>query len=238
MTSARLAYVAYLAYVGVLVGAAVGCGRSAAPMTREQPAPTQAVVPIAIDAAPAISSAPPAPPARPGRGDFCKADADCGWDDPCLPARCGKAIAPVAGMKCSESGPPPGSCACVDSQCTLRRDHPEHGASAPGCTAGGCALDVGGGRCALGPSTTLGPITEQGPLCTCAPSGRCDWSWSGPVPCTTWRDCSWTRDPRLRPVPSSLVPRPVDHPVAPCKDGERDAVCAPAGTCRIVAWSC
>ncbi len=236
-----LARLASVASFGVLAGAAVACGRSPAPVTREQTAPApSAPAPVALDAAPAVPAPPstPATPARPGRGDYCKADADCGWDDPCMPARCAKAIAPVAGLKCSESGPPRGACACVDSQCTLRRDRPELGASASGCTAGGCALDVGGARCALGPATTLGPITEQGPLCTCAPSGRCEWSWSGPVPCTTWRDCSWTRDPRLRPVPSSLVPRAVDHPVAPCKDGERDAVCSPAGICRIVAWTC
>ena len=117
-----------VAIVGLIAGTAVACGRSPGPATSERTAPPESsspaavapVAPVTLDAAPAVAAAPVAPsaPARPGRGDTCKADPDCGWDDPCMATRCGKAVAPVADRKCSESAPPPGTCACVDSQCT------------------------------------------------------------------------------------------------------------------------
>lgn len=249
-------------WVLLLSIAASACGRSRGPdgvadnrgPAASETATTDRGTATVTDAAgPGTATAPdaaaPAPDASPieaaaatgstgARGDFCRNDADCGWDDPCMPARCGKAsTAPFPG--CDESAPPPGTCTCVEQQCTLRPTRPTHGASAPGCTTDAdCAIDVATATCHVKGQTLIGPITEQGPVCTCAAGGRCQWSWVGPVPCKTWRDCSWTRAPRLRPVPSSQVPRPVDHPVEACRDGERDSVCTPQGTCRIVAWSC
>lgn len=226
------------AWVSILMAISVaGCGRSRSPVDNAERA-LAAVPPDAAGGGPADAAARSVGPAIAARGDHCQADADCGWDDPCVATRCGARVAPTA-IACDESAPPPGTCSCVERQCTLRPTDAGRGASAPGCTRDAdCGLDVGRAACVLGGTTMIGPIAEQGPVCTCAASGRCEWSWAGPVPCTSWRDCSWTMAPRLRPVPSTQVPRPVDHPVKACQDGERDSVCSPAHTCQIVAWGC
>ncbi|MBK9033246.1 MAG: hypothetical protein IPL61_18565 [Myxococcales bacterium] len=248
---ARLGSIVGVAAVALVLGS--GCGRSSRPAPAAGPAVERdaesttgpAIGPVvlvdagaAVTAADAAAVATAAAAARAGRGDSCKADVDCGWDDPCMPARCGRAPAAAAMAACDESAPPPGACGCVDRQCTLRRIAPAADPSAACRGDDDCALDVGAARCAAGTPGMLGPLTEQGPICTCAPSGQCAWSWPDAVPCTSWRDCSWTRAPRLRPVSARAVPRPVAHPVAPCKDGEVDSVCAPSGTCRIVGWGC
>lgn len=229
----------------LLIGA---CGHRSAPPpatddrhTTPPPAPPPADAASMVDAAPAVAPADAAVAVAPttggARGDYCDADADCAWDDPCSPTRCG--TPPPAAVDCGKTVPPPGTCACVEQQCTIRLDHPERATSAPGCTGDrDCAIDVGGGACQLGGPGSIGPIHEQGPLCTCAAgSGRCQWSWVGPIPCKSWRDCSWTHEPRLRPVSSRQVPRPVARPVRPCRDGEVDSVCTDH-TCRIVGWRC
>jgi hypothetical protein len=242
----------------VLVVSMVGaCGRGgparqaleggSAAGSQDPPATATTVPSIAIDAAAPIgptgaaSTADPgaaAPAAsRGGRGDRCSADADCGWDDPCTPRRCGRA-AGAPGPGCDKSWPPPGTCTCVEHQCTLRPDDPARGASDSGCRSDDeCAVDVAAATCHLRGDSLIGPIEEQGPVCTCS-EGRCVWRWTGPVRCTSWRDCSWVRTSRLRPVAAGEVPRPVPRPVRPCKDGERDSVCGPGGVCRIVAWGC
>ena len=244
MAEERSRYHAAMALPRVCIACALtlaACGRSRAPVEH------RASGPVAIDAtatavpdagvAVAARSASAAPPVG-QRGDRCQADADCGWDDACMPTRCG-AVTARGAASCDESAPRPGTCACVERQCALRLTDPGRGVSATGCASDAdCGVDVGGGACVLHGDTLIGPITEQGPVCTCAASKRCEWSWAGPVPCTSWRDCSWATAPRLRPAPSSQVPRPVAHPVKACQDGERDSVCSPARTCQIVAWGC
>jgi hypothetical protein len=170
---------------------------------------------------------------KPGwRGDACQSDPDCGWHL-CAPARCEAHPEP---NECDRGGPP-GTCTCVEHQCTLHRDVAP--APVPGCAADAdCAVDVGTATCHLHGKTSIGPIEREGPVCACV-QGACQLQWDGPVACSTWKDCSWTRQPRLRPVPAKLVPRPVDHPVKPCSDdGEIDSVCAPDKTCRIISSSC
>jgi hypothetical protein len=199
-----------------------------------------------IARAPAISAGPQRATERAAvgapagqRGDFCKADGDCGWDDPCQPRRCSAVVEPpTAG--CEKRPSTPGTCACVEQQCTLRPSEPTRGTSAAGCSRDDeCAVDVGSATCHLRGRLSVGPIVEEGPVCTCAAgSGRCEWSWVGPVPCRSWRDCSWVRSPRLRPVPAARQKRPVAHPVKPCDEGDVDSVCGPQGACRIVTWSC
>jgi len=228
--------------------ALIGCGRSgssSAPPPPPPPPTTDAAVAATapVDAAP-VATAPvvdagPADAAG-AAGAFCQSDAECGWDDQCMPGRCVAARAAGGGAGCDESAPPPGTCSCVENQCALRRNDPSAGAStAAGCTRDDqCAIDVASATCHLGGTTLIGPIHAEGPVCTCGKAGRCEWSWSGPVACKSWRDCSWVHQPRLRPVPAKLVPRPVKRPVRACKDGEVDSVCTKAGTCEIVAWSC
>lgn len=129
--------------------------------------------------------------------------------------------------------------------CTLRPTHLTSGDTrgAPACLRDeDCAVDVATGTCHAHGKSLIGPIFQQGPFCTCKPSmGQCSMQWVEPVPCESWRDCSWVRQPRLRPVPASQVPRPVKDKVKPCKTGEIDSVCEPHGdrkVCRIVGWSC
>lgn len=183
-----------------------------------------------------------APPPREWRGDVCHDDAGCRWDDPCHPARCVGAASPSPSpaRSCDAASPPPGTCACVEEMCTLRPAEPAYGVSEGACRKDDeCAVDVAAGTCHAGGETLIGPIHEQGPVCACdRAAGRCRLEWVEPVRCKSWRDCSWVAKPRLRPVPSTKVRRPVRRPVRPCKDAEVDSVCTPEGTCRIVGWSC
>jgi hypothetical protein len=89
---------------------------------------------------------------------------------------------------------------------------------------------------------TNAPLEREGPLCACdAASGRCVFRWIDPVPCRSWRDCSYQRDPRLHPVPSSETPRLHPGRFEPCRDGSVDSVCEEGeggGFCRVVVFSC
>ncbi|MCC6997869.1 MAG: hypothetical protein IT370_24855 [Deltaproteobacteria bacterium] len=216
-------------------GAYLGCKKTA-----RRPAPS----PSPTHAALADASVPvPTPDADTAQDDLaagklCSDDGDCGWDDPCNASRCQrvKGQAPVA---CDKSRPPPGTCSCVNHRCTLHPDGSRAAAPTPAPACGSsadCAIDLGAGTCVLG-GRPSGPIITEGPICTCT-QGSCQFSWSAPVPCQSFKDCSLTREPRLRPVPSSEVPRELPRPVRPCKDGERDSVCGDDGLCHIVAWSC
>jgi hypothetical protein len=179
-----------------------------------------------------------APPDPTWRGDYCDESSDCGWDDPCQPTRCQKGA--PAPRDCEKSLPAPGECLCNENMCTLRPTGDAAVTTAGTCKAAAdCAIDVATGTCHAGGTSLIGPITRQGPVCTCdAKAGTCGFVWSGPVACKSYRDCSYVRLPRLRAVPSRLVPRSHKGKVRPCKDGEIDSVCGEDGVCRIVGWSC
>ena len=203
-------------------------GTSTCTKNKRRPAPPDATVrvalPVVIDAATL-----PAPTAD---GDPCNQDGDCGWDDPCGAERC--MANPPQFVGCDKSRPPPGKCRCVRSRCTLEPTGPRP--AGPPCTSDGqCEPDVGRALCVAG--NPGGPIETEGNLCLCT-QGACQPGWSPAVPCKDFADCSFTREPRLRPVPSSQVPRPVPRPVKPCQDGEADSVCGPDKICHIVVWSC
>ena len=51
-------------------------------------------------------------------GDRCEVDADCGWDDPCVPKVCLRTDEKVF-VGCDKSSLPPGTCTCIDHRCTL-----------------------------------------------------------------------------------------------------------------------
>jgi hypothetical protein len=180
----------------------------------------------------------PAPSAGPAwRGDHCSATAQCGWDDPCAPKRCQKVAGPPKSRECGESLPSPGECLCVDSMCTLKPKDPKVGESkTAGCaTDADCAVDVPTATCHVKGTTLIGPIRREGPVCTCdAKSRKCQFQWSGPVPCKSFKECSYSRYPRLRPIPAKPLRR---RPVRPCRDGEVDSVCR-SGFCEVVSWSC
>jgi hypothetical protein len=188
-------------------------------------------------AVPARSSAPAVAPTTEVTKAGCARDADCAWDHPCTPSRCVPASEAARVPECEESAPPPGTCGCEAAACVVRPKAPA------GCgTDYDCALDASREACALRPGAGgSGPIYESGSYCRCdKAAGACTFERYDPVPCQTYKDCSWELNP-LRPVPSSLKPRPKSKPVRPCVDGEKDSVCqGPAGkkTCRIVAWGC
>ena len=176
----------------------------------------------------------------PWRGDHCIDDTDCFWDNGCFPTRC---IDTNAGAfdECEESLPPPGTCNCIERQCTLIPTRPEERrSSATECASNSeCAIDIGSGTCHLNGNTMVGPIERTGPICLCdATSAACVFHWVEPVPCTSFRDCWYDTEPRLRPVRAS---EPREAPVVPCIDGEIDAVCAGTGEtrfCAIISWEC
>ncbi len=104
-----------------------------------------------------------------------------------------------------------------------------------------CGIDNGETRCFKGGEPPFRRRPDRGAYCLCEAS-RCAIKTWGPLACDTWKDCSWTRNPYLRPISSKEVPRPKSAPVRPCKNGEFDSVCEANGTggkvCRIVAWKC
>ena len=175
-----------------------------------------------------------------GLGASCASDEDCSWDDFCFPTRCVNATTPGIEQECEESAPPDGMCECNEHQCTFRPfDPPTRTSTEGGCTTDAdCTIDVGNGRCYVA-SGRMAPIIRQGPLCTCnVASGQCEYDWVDPVPCETFADCWYSREPRLHPI---LAPSPRQAPFEPCVDGEIDSVCVGeegARFCRVVAWDC
>jgi hypothetical protein len=217
----------------VVVGAWTGCQRASADDV-EGLSQADGAAPI------------PAAPAQQWRGAYCQSDADCAWNDECMPTACVDADDVGPSVRCAESAPPQGDCICLEDMCTLRPHPGQRRVSLDsGCTSDDqCAVDVPTATCHLGGDTLIGPISEQGPICLCEESadsggGLCVFEWVGPVACQTFRDCWYERRPRLRPVPATT---PRDRPVEPCVDGEVDSVCGGAedgeGVCRVVSWGC
>jgi hypothetical protein len=104
-----------------------------------------------------------------------------------------------------------------------------------------CALDAASKTCApvaAGQRGEAGSVATPRDTCVCE-AGECKPFTVAPVSCRTFRDCSFAREPFLRPVSSKVTPREHKRPVRPCKDAQKDAVCDPkTRTCRLVAWSC
>lgn len=176
------------------------------------------------------------------RGDYCASDADCSWNDLCEPTRCVERSA-VTTTDCEESLPEPGTCSCIDSQCTLRpSDSGWLGYSAGECgNNNGCVIEPAAAQChSVEPAQAAalqGAIVLQGPHCTCgSESSHCQFGWSEPVLCTTSLDCGWSESGRLRPRPVS-ADSPRSGPREPCIDGEFDSVCV-SGFCQLMFWEC
>jgi len=168
----------------------------------------------------------------------CANDAECAWDDHCMPTRCVAKTKANASVKCEESMPPPGTCGCRNGVCTLKpKTLPFVAKSPASCTSrSDCLFDPGGGVCRAGKDVRQGPIEREGPFCSCA--STCRLEWVEPVPCTATKDCGYLSDP-LRPVPSSIAPRSTPGPIKSCAEGSRDSICDPTTkTCRVVVLSC
>ena len=195
-------------------------------------ASASAAMPVTAPAL-SVSSAPP----KKERADFCTTNVDCGWNDACLPTRCVSAKRSPGLTACDESSLPPGECLCLESACTLKPKRlPEP--VVLGCKVDAdCGFEASSGTCGAKGQFSGGPIKQEGAFCKCeAKSGACSVEWVGPVACKTYKDCSWTRSP-LRPVPSSLTPRPNPKPVKACSTGEVDSVCK-ENICVVLGWSC
>lgn len=248
----------------LLATASAGCGHStSAPPPDQQPAdqqpadqqPSTAVTEDTADVSRPAPSSPDAPtPATEyqprWRGDYCQSDSECDWNHTCFPRRCVSANT-VIESPCDKTTAPPGTCACVENMCTLRPDagylrqlayeaKAEAKADDPRCaTDPDCAIDIGSATCHVGGDARIGPMRREGPTCTCElSSGQCQYSWSEPVACKSWRDCSWVKEPRLRPVSAKQVQRPIKRKVRPCRDSEIDSKCGTDGVCQVVRWKC
>lgn len=170
-----------------------------------------------------------------GFGHACLADAECGWDDPCVPTRCiGSAHVPT-NLKCGESMPAPGTCSCVENRCSLRpREAP---AEAPSCRADSCGLDQSAGRCVAGSMLEANRYKrDRGPACHCDQETlECRFVWVEPIACNDADACWVSEQPPYHPVarPESLRGRQF----RPCSDGEVAPVCRD-GFCSLTAFKC
>ncbi|MFO0551716.1 MAG: hypothetical protein U0271_25245 [Polyangiaceae bacterium] len=76
---------------------------------------------VSLSAASSASTQPTgSSPARddgPLRGSECRVDADCAWDDPCMPSAC--SAGPKKPQNCDESAPEPGVCGCRAGHCAI-----------------------------------------------------------------------------------------------------------------------
>ena len=244
-----------VAFVSMAIWWAVACSAgperpatsepAAAPATPTAPptsepaatAPPSATAPVVTAA-----SAAPAPEPLPGSlsgSDYrsaaaCEDDADCGFDDPCMPQRC-VASRSFGAQKCSESRPPPGACTCLEGRCTLEpREQPKPDGP---CEVRGCVVDRAGGRCVADTRGVADNFRTNGglsigPSCDCIePAKGCRFSWHAPVPCRTERDCWIDELPRPHPVPRPRHLRGRDF--RPCQDGETAPQCGPDGHCVL-----
>ncbi len=104
-----------------------------------------------------------------------------------------------------------------------------------------CALDTISMTCSLATVDLKGEggaVNEPADTCICE-KGECTRFTVEPVPCTSFKDCSLTREPFLHPVSSKKVRREHQKRVRPCKDAEEDSVCdLKTKTCRIEHWTC
>jgi hypothetical protein len=223
----------------------VACTTPGAPSaTNDGGAPAPPAPLAATPSAPGASSSAGAPSASasasgapavadPSVGAPCAADADCRWDDPCVPRRCIGGRAEPTG--CDKSLPPPGACACVARQCTQKPDRPPP-ATSP-CEPGGCVTDRAAGACiadtrGVAPGLRAQRPVEAGPSCDClTPAKGCEMTWIDRVPCKTTRDCWISPTPRTHPVarPAKLKGRDFK----PCSDGEVAPVCGDDGFCAV-----
>jgi hypothetical protein len=189
---------------------------------------------------PTDAATPPkgAQPRDPIAAAACNIDSDCGWDDPCKPARCGL---PGANATCKDSAPAPGECLCVEQQCTMK---PKIAPAPAGpCELRACVVDRPAGKCIDDDGgvpenlrTTAGVVS--GPSCDCTnPAEGCAWSWFEPVACKSDRECWIDPAPRTHPIARPKKLRGRDF--KPCKDGEVAPKCGPEGTCTIgPAYTC
>lgn len=218
---------------------------AAEPLARAEPlgpTPPPAVQPTPAE--PTTSPTPPTPaPPKLGRDHHsvvaCSTDADCGWDDDCLPKRCVEAS--TTEVACDESGPPPGTCACLESACTLRPDSLP--APVGSCEPRACVVDRAGGKCVaddggVAEGLRYSKPVDVGPSCDCIrPDEGCVFQWFEPVPCTSNRDCWISPSPRRHPIARPRALRKRDF--RPCEDGEVAPQCGPAGHCVVgPAYSC
>ncbi len=176
------------------------------------------------------------------RGAYCASDTGCSWNDLCAPTRC-VAVVTVTATECGESLPEPGTCSCVESQCTLRPNEDRWlGYSAGECDHNdGCVVETAAAQChsvdRSQAAALQGAIVSEGPHCSCGGESRhCQFEWAEPVPCATSLDCGWSDSGRLRPMPVSPQ-SPRAGPREPCIDGEFDSVCV-SGTCQLMFWEC
>lgn len=217
----------------------VGTEPAAAPKPAEPAAPPKAAEP-----APPPEQPPEQPPEPPllGRDHrsvvACTTNADCGWNDDCMPTRCVEDHPPQA---CDESMEPPGTCSCLEGACTLEPDKPPPPTGT--CEPRACVVDRAAGKCVADDGGVAEGIrsakpVEVGPSCDCVKLAEgCVFQWFDAVPCKTDRDCWVDPSPRRHPVARPKALRKRDF--RPCADGEVAPKCGAEGRCVLgPAYSC
>ena len=177
------------------------------------------------------------PPPQRWRGDECKTDVDCTWDDQCLPNECIAGHPEAKHANCDESTPPPGSCGCIAGACTLNPTNPKPSAAGTCSSNVHCSLKQSLGQCEVGDTNPAPYVDIYGPYCACN-GGRCEFGWVDAVPCQSDGDCWYERQPVVHPVGAT---KPRHLPFKPCVDGEIDSVCrGPEGqkSCMVLSYGC
>lgn len=224
--------VAVVVGIAVLVGAYFMFGRSDEPV--EQAGAEPEAQEVVVNDAPAAGEDTVAKPPPTGYGADCKEDSECAWDDPCVPAACVGASEAKPAAACEESGPPPGTCGCVDHHCVMRPSEPA--AEGPSCAGKACGLDQARGVCMSGEMTEANEHVELGPACVCSDEGRrCELQWIEPPSCKSSKDCWVTDTPPHYPIARSKQLRKREF--RPCKDGAFAPTCR-AGKCGLISYSC
>ncbi len=225
-----------IAILGLLSVSCSGSSETRQPAGGEPSAPAPA--PAATAPTTAWDASPATAPAAVADTGVCAADADCAFDDPCMPKRCVTATSAPAPVGCDKSYPPTGTCVCFEKRCSLRPGptHPKVAVDTACVLETGCTLDRAAGSCAPGRDEDFRADRSTGPRCDCDRKAlRCQFSWLDPVECKTVDDC-WVEDEPF----SHPIKRPASRKgkeFRPCKDGEVAPGCA-EGRCTLRAYGC
>lgn len=135
---------------------------------------------------------------------MCRADADCVWDNICLPVECVVGVQSGDPDACAGGEPTPGACICLNSVCAVRPDQAflDTRPKITCDTDADCDVNLSGGGCLPHEGYQARPtVREHGPYCICLES-TCTYGWVDPVPCDTNEDCAISTEPFLHPVPT------------------------------------
>jgi hypothetical protein len=116
-----------------------------------------------------------------------------------------------------------GMCGCYSGVCAFKPADPRsHGTSTSGVCKkdGDCVVDYPTGTCYVQFRAVQGSIKVEGPYCRCnVEKGICELEWYGPVPCSTRKECGYSKDPVIHAVKGRTKDEIPVYMVLDCIDG-------------------